>query len=131
MQKSLRWKFLVIVAVTLACVFGVTGFPPSMEKMKERIHPGLGLRGGMHLILQVVTDGGVNIETDLTLERVKDDLRNRQVAFSEVRKRDVRNIEIRDVDTQKTSDLRAALDEGFPAWDRSSLPGVPNSYLLT
>jgi preprotein translocase subunit SecD len=25
----------------------------------------------------------------------------------------------------------AAVDEGFPSWDRSSLPGVPNSYLLT
>ena len=131
MQKSLRWKFLIIVAVTLACIFGVTGFPPSIENMKGRIHLGLDLRGGMHLILQVVTDDAVNIETDLTTERLKDDLRNRQVAFSEVRKRDVKSIEIRDVDAQKTSDFRAAVDEGFPAWDRSSLPGVPNSYLLT
>ena len=66
--------------------------------MKERIHLGLDLRGGMHLILQVVTDDAVNIETDLAVERLKEDLRNRQVAFSEVRKRDVKSIEIRDVD---------------------------------
>jgi preprotein translocase subunit SecD len=43
----------------------------------------------------------------------------------------VKSIEIREADAQKTSDLRAAVDEGFPSWDRSSLPGVPNSYLLT
>jgi len=115
MQKSLRWKFLTIVAVTLACVFGVTGFPPSINNMKERIHLGLDLRGGMHLILQVVTDDAVNIETDLAVERLKEDLRNRQIAFSEVRKRDVKNIEIREADAQKTSDLRAAIDEGFPS----------------
>ncbi|MBM3802187.1 MAG: protein translocase subunit SecD [Acidimicrobiia bacterium] len=131
MQKSLRWKLLTIIAVTLACIFGVTGFPPSVDKVKERIHLGLDLRGGMHLILQVVTDDAVNIETDLTVERLKEDLRRRQVTFSEVRKRDVKSIEIREPDAQKTSEVRAAIDEGFPAWDRSSLPGVPNSYLIT
>lgn len=131
MQKNLRWKFVLIVAVTLACIFGVMGFPPSVGKMRERIHLGLDLRGGMHLILQVVTDDAVNIETDLAVERLKEDLRNRQVAFSEIRKRDVKSIEIRDADAQKTSELRAAVDEGYPSWDRSSLPGVPNGYLLT
>ena len=39
--------------------------------MKERIHLGLDLRGGMHLILQVVTDDAMNIETDLAVERLK------------------------------------------------------------
>ena len=43
----------------------------------------------------------------------------------------MKSIEIRDADAQKTSEFRAAVDEGFPSWDRSSLPGVPNSYLLT
>jgi len=131
MQKRLRWKFVLIVAVTVACVFGVMGFPPSVNKMKERIHLGLDLRGGMHLILQVVTDDAVNIETDLAVERLREDLRSRQVAFSEVRKRDVKSLEIKDVDAQKTAEFRAAVDEGFPAWDRSSLPGAPNSYLVT
>src|SRR5215510_2342073 len=131
MKKGLRWKFVVIVGVTLACVFGVTGLPPSLERMKERIHLGLDLRGGMHLILQVVTDDAVNIETDLTVERLKEDLRNRQVTFAEIHKRDVRSIEAREIDPQKTSEFRATVDESFPSWDRSTLPGVPNSYLLT
>ncbi len=131
MQKKLRWKLLLIVAVTLACVFGVTGFPPSEAKMRERIHLGLDLRGGMHLILQVVTADAVNIETDLAVERLKEDLRSRQIAFSEIRKRDVKTIEIRDVDPQKNSELRGAIDEGFPSWDRSSLPDAPNSCLMT
>ena len=64
-RKNLRWRFLVILGATVICILGVTGFPPSLAKMKERIHLGLDLRGGMHLILQVVTDDAVNIETDL------------------------------------------------------------------
>src|SRR5262245_14263991 len=100
MHKSLRGKFMVIVAVTLACVFVVTGLLLSTNNMRERIHLGLDLRGGMHLILQVVTDDAVNIETDLAVERLKEDLRNRQIAFSEVHKRDVRSIEIREADAQ-------------------------------
>src|SRR6185503_14216042 len=119
MQKSLRWKFLVIVAVTLACVFGVTGFPPSINNMKERIHLGLDLRGGMHLILQVVTDDAVNIETDLAVERLKEELRSRQVSFSVIHKKDVKTIEAREIDPQKISDFRSIVDEGFQSWDRS------------
>ena len=130
-RKNLRWRFLVILGLTVICIVGVTGFPPSLAKMKDRIHLGLDLRGGMHLILQVVTDDAINIETDLAVERLRENLRSRQIAFSEVRKRDVKTIEIRDVDPQKTSEVRAAIDEGAPMWDRSSLPGSANSYGLT
>jgi preprotein translocase subunit SecD len=131
MRKNLRWKLVLILAVTVVCILGVTGFPPSVTKMKERIHLGLDLRGGMHLILQVVTDDAVNVETDLAVERLKEDLRSRQIAFSEVTKRDVKNIEVRDVEPQKTSEFRSIVDEGFPIWDRSSLSGSANSYVLT
>jgi preprotein translocase subunit SecD len=97
--------------------------------MKERIHLGLDLRGGMHLILQVVTDDAVNIETDLAVERLKEELRSRQVSFSEIHKKDVKTIEAREIDPQKISDFRSIVDEGFQSWDRSALPG--NSYVLT
>src|SRR4030095_14150234 len=113
MRKNLRWKLLTIAAVIIVCVLGVTGLPPKPQNIKERIHLGLDLRGGMHLILQVVTDDAVNIETDVAVERLKEDLRSRQVAFSEVRKRDVKSIEVREIDPQKTAEFRAAVDEGF------------------
>jgi preprotein translocase subunit SecD len=97
--------------------------------MKERIHLGLDLRGGIHMILQVVTDDAVNMETDQVVDRVKEELRSHQISFSEVRKRDLKQLEIREVDPQKTSEARALLDENFPTWDRSSLAEVPNSFL--
>src|SRR5215510_13901247 len=131
MRKNLRWKIMLIVAVTLACLAGFAGLPPSLTKMKERIHLGLDLRGGIHMILQVVTDDAVNMETDQVVERIKEELRSRQISFSEVRKRNLKQIEIREVDPQKTSEVRGIIDDNFPTWDRSSLPEVANSFLLT
>jgi len=131
MRKNLRWKIVLIIAVTLACIAGFAGLPPSGTKMKERIHLGLDLRGGIHMILQVVTDDAVNMETDQMVERIKEELRSRQISFSEVRKRDLKRLEIRELDPEKTSEARSLIDDNFPTWDRSSLTEVPNSFLLT
>jgi preprotein translocase subunit SecD len=130
MRKRLRWKLIAIFAVTVICVLGITGFPPSLGKLKQRIHLGLDLKGGTHLILQVVTDDAVNGETDQAIERVKQELRSREIAYSEVRKRDLKHIEVHELDSQKTGEARSMFDDLFKAWDRSSLPDVPNSYLL-
>jgi preprotein translocase subunit SecD len=131
MYKNLRWKLLSIVLLTILCILGVTGVPPSITSIKQRIHLGLDLKGGTHLILQVVTDDAINVETDQAIERTKEGLRSRQIAFGEVRKRDVRHIEIREVEAAKNSELRAMLDEEFRDWDRSSMAEAPNSTLLT
>jgi preprotein translocase subunit SecD len=131
MYKNLRWKLLSIVIVTIFCILGVTGLPPSLQNVKARIHLGLDLKGGTHLIQQVVTDDAINVETDQAVERIKESLRSRQIAFGEVRKRDVRHIEIREVDATKTSELRAMIDEELRDWDRATLADAPNSTLLT
>src|SRR3974390_642458 len=131
MRKNLRWKLIFISSVTVACILGITGLPPSWNNVKERIRLGLDLRGGIHLVLQVVTDDAVNIETDQAVERIKDELRSRQVSFAEVRKRDQRTIEIREIDPQKHSEVRGIIDDYFQYWNRSTLSDAPNSYLLT
>jgi len=131
MRKRLRWRLVVIFAVTVICLLGITGFPPSLGKMEQRIRLGLDLKGGTHVILQVVTDDAVNSETDQAVERIKQELRSRDIAFSEVRKRDLKHIEVRALDPQKASEVRAIFDDFFRGWDRSSLPDVPNSYLLS
>jgi preprotein translocase subunit SecD len=131
MRKNLRWKLLLILVITVACIVGFAGFPPSLAKMKEKIHLGLDLKGGVHMILQVVTDDAVNVETDQAVERIKEELRSRQISFAEVRKRDLTHIEIREVDPQKTSEVRRLIDDTFQYWNRSNLPDAPNAYLLT
>ena len=57
MDKSLRVKAAIIVAVVLICIYGVIGIPKSKEELianwNNNIKLGLDLRGGSHLVLQV------------------------------------------------------------------------------
>ena len=57
MKKNLNSKIALIVAVLLVCLYGIFGIPSGfsgkalMDAMTKRIHLGLDLRGGAHLIL--------------------------------------------------------------------------------
>jgi preprotein translocase subunit SecD len=73
MRKNLRWRFFIIVVVTIICVLGITGFPPSLGKIKERIRLGLDLKGGTHLILQVVTEDAVSSDRPAPAEPARSD----------------------------------------------------------
>jgi preprotein translocase subunit SecD len=67
MQRKLMWRWLLIGAVTAAAVFFMV--PPD-----KRIHLGLDLRGGIHLVLRVNTADAIRAEVDDAMERVRADL---------------------------------------------------------
>ena len=54
----------------LIAIYGIFGIPSGvsrqgdLEAMTRHIHLGLDLKGGVHLILQVVVSDAVNAETD-------------------------------------------------------------------
>jgi preprotein translocase subunit SecD len=70
MQKKLLTKTLIIVAVLLVFLYGIFGIPKSLngEGLKQavlaNIHLGLDLKGGTHLILQVMVNDAINAESD-------------------------------------------------------------------
>jgi preprotein translocase subunit SecD len=94
MKKNLKNKVALIVAVLLVCLYGIFGIPSGvsgkalMEAMSSRIHLGLDLRGGAHLILQVVVKEAVNAETDNAVARIQQDLKTANLTFSQVYKPD-------------------------------------------
>ena len=55
MAKNLRWKVLTIVAVVALSIFA---FYPPIQKVRL----GLDLKGGVHLVLRVVTDDALRLE---------------------------------------------------------------------
>ncbi len=80
MRNRPRTRLLLILATLLVFVFGIFGIPrgvtPSALKQSllNRIHLGLDLRGGTHLILQVMVDEAVGAATDSDLVRMQTDL---------------------------------------------------------
>jgi preprotein translocase subunit SecD len=66
-NKNLRWRVIVILAVIGLAVWSF--YPPG-----QKINLGLDLKGGVHLVMRVRTDEALRIETETTVERLRETL---------------------------------------------------------
>src|SRR5208283_1035684 len=139
MNKNLLAKTILIIAVLVVFLFGIFGIPGSLSNkgllaaLQSRIHLGLDLKGGTHLILQVQVNDAINADTDRAVERLKDALKSGNIAFGEISKTDPQNhpelIQIKGVPPESSSELRRIVSEKLPDYDLTS--GAENSWTLT
>ena len=130
MNKNLGWKLIVIIGTLLVFLFGIFGVPQSftgsglLASLQNRIHLGLDLKGGTHLILQVQVNDAVNVNSNNAVERLKTDLRARKVAYAEISKPDPVNnpdkIVLKGVPPESSSDLRSLVSDRLPEYDLTS-----------
>src|SRR5215813_2730464 len=96
-MKNFTWKLVLIAGTLLLFLFGIFGVPKDwsgqglLASLQDRIHLGLDLRGGTHLILQVVVNDAVNAESDRAVERLKDRLGKRKINYTDISKPDPTN----------------------------------------
>ncbi len=111
MKRKLRWKIILVIAVVGLAVF--LAYPPS-----KKIHLGLDLRGGMHLVLQVVTDDSVRAETDQEISRLRQRLEKENIAYDSIVKTEnkVDEFTILKIDPEKLGQVREILDDEFRQW---------------
>jgi preprotein translocase subunit SecD len=138
MNKNLRWKVIVIIAVMLVFLFGIFGVPKSwsgsglLASMTDRIHLGLDLKGGTHLILQVQVNDAVKADAERAMERLKDEMRTRKINYADISQPDAVNnpdrVVIKGVPPDATSDLRSLISDRLPEYDATS--GAENSWVL-
>ncbi len=139
MNKNLGWKLIVIVVTLLIFLFGIIGIPEKwsgsglLEAMQNRIHLGLDLKGGTHLILQVQVNDAVNVDSDNAVERLKADLRARKINYSEITKPDPVNspekIVLKGVPPESRSDLLSIVQDRLPEYELTS--GSDNSWAIS
>jgi len=138
MKKNLLWRVILILATLVVFVWGIfLGTDPekSVQAIKagglvagiqQNIHLGLDLRGGTHLILQVQVNDAVNAETDQTIERLKDALKKKNIAYGDIIKLDPaatpQSITLRGVDVASAGDLRSIIADQFGEYDLTSGP---------
>ncbi len=79
MKGKLTWRWVLIGAVTVFAVYFMV--PPD-----KRIHLGLDLKGGIHLVLQVNTQDAVRAEVDDAMERVRVDLTEKGAAPTSIQR---------------------------------------------
>ena len=94
MQKNLLIKTIFIIAVLLIFAYGIFGIPKSFtpqglkEAMLQRVHLGLDLRGGTHLILQVMVNDAINADSDRLVDRLKAKFAEKHITYGEIVKPD-------------------------------------------
>src|SRR2546427_7714937 len=131
MNKRIRNRLIVILGVTILSVYLFAGFPPSRAKMHDRIRLGLDLRGGTHLVLQVVTDDAIRAETDQAIETIRQVLVRENIIFRQLTRTQNNEFKVVGVDPAKDADFRRILNERLTEWDLvSTLGDVPNTYTL-
>src|ERR1700743_3460747 len=117
-------KTLLIVAVLLVFVFGIFGIPKGIglsawkTALTNNIHLGLDLKGGIHLVLQVMVQEAVSAETDNAAARIQADLQQAGLGARTVLKPDPKKPEIIQVlgtPADKGSDVRNLLDTRYGA----------------
>src|SRR5438067_2249061 len=129
MNKRVRTRLLITVGVTILSIGLFAGFPPSVAKMKQKVQLGLDLKGGTHLVLQVVTDDAIRAETDQAIESVRTQLSKENIAFRQLTRTANNTLQAVGVDPAKDSDFRRILNERFTEWDLISTAGeVRNTY---
>ena len=139
MNKNLLWKLLLILGILVVFLFGIFGIPQSfsgqglLAAITNRIHLGLDLRGGTHLILQVQVNDAVNIDSDNAVEVLKEQLNKLKVSFADISKPDPVNspdkVVLKGVSPDARKDLLDIVSERLPEYNLSS--GADNTWTLT
>src|SRR5229473_2061337 len=139
MNKNLTWKLALIIAILLFFLYGIFGIPSSwsgrglLASLQQRIHLGLDLKGGTHLILQVQVNDAVKVEADNAIERLKSELRARKINYTEISQPDPANspdkIVIKGVPPEVSSDLRSIVSDRLPEYNLAS--GAENTWTLS
>ncbi|UCE22307.1 MAG: protein translocase subunit SecD, partial [Candidatus Aminicenantes bacterium] len=110
MKKDLRWKSILVLAVIVLA--GILAYPPG-----EKIHLGLDLEGGMHLVLEVITDDALSIETGQEILRLEDQLKRKNLTYTTVSKDGTTQFSILEINLDQENEIRDLLDEFFKDWD--------------
>ena len=139
MNKNLGWKLALIIGTLLFFLFGIVGVPNNwsghglLAAIQQRIHLGLDLKGGTHLILQVQVNDAVKVDSDNAIERLKQDLRTHKINYTEITQPDPANnpdkIVLKGVPPESSSDLRSIVSERLPEYNLAS--GAENSWTIS
>ena len=142
MRKNLTQKTILIIVVLAVCVLGITGIPSGFsgsalkQSILDRIHLGLDLKGGTHLILQVMVDEAVGITTDSDASHIQQDLASNGITLppnSVVKPDPTKNpalIQINNAPPDRSSDIHSVLNSRYgQQYDVSS--GANGVWTLT
>jgi preprotein translocase subunit SecD len=112
MRPELRWKAVVYGGFLLACAVAI--WPPyERDGVPGRIKLGLDLRGGIHLVLQVVVEDALNATVDDAVTTTRDQAERKGIQVGAVQRVSERSFSVEGVEPARVKDMRDVLRDFF------------------
>jgi preprotein translocase subunit SecD len=113
MQKNLRFKLILILLFMAVCAYYFVSPKQKGAPWFSRLNLGLDLKGGIHLVLRVVTDDALNQELNQDADRISQELKSNGISFGSSKKGNGYSVEIVGVDAAGNNNARAYLDTRY------------------
>jgi preprotein translocase subunit SecD len=110
MRKGLRWKSILVVLVTGLSIF--LAYPP-----QKKINLGLDLKGGIHLVLQVMTDDALNTEANQEILRLEEQMKKKNLEYKNITPGIPGRFAIQEINPDQEGQIKDLLDENFKEWN--------------
>jgi preprotein translocase subunit SecD len=136
-MSNLRWKVVTILTV-FVIFFGLGIYPILAARyhapapgwlMDKQLKLGLDLKGGVHLVLRVETDDALRLVTEQEMERLREELKTRNIPVGSLDAPDVIHFKVVGVPPAQDAAFRTAANEVQANFDRGS--GVNGTYTFT
>lgn len=119
MEKNIKVRAVVAAIVTLAGIFYLmpsitTSLPTFWKDYVDKIHLGLDLRGGMHLVLEVETDKAVESAVERAVNTLKSLLMEKRVRFRHLERINGTMISLQLPNQEASDSLNEILKDTFP-----------------
>ncbi len=122
-MKKLGWRAGIAAALmVVAFVFLVPSVTEELPAWwsgvlpKDKIHMGLDLQGGVHLILEVEVKKAVESYLERVVEDLKPDLRKSKIRVVDLKRRGLEGVEVTLAPDQETKDLETLVGTGYPSF---------------
>ncbi|MEW6380311.1 MAG: protein translocase subunit SecD [bacterium] len=139
MKSNLKWRFWLIAIIILVSVIYVM---PSLLGSKlpywwkkplptDKVHLGLDLQGGMHLVLGVKLEKAIENTLETTVGALKDDIQKKGAVYDYIKRIDQRSIELNVVKADFVPKVQEILNDYFNFTITHPYQGSSTKFLLT
>lgn len=133
MARNLSWRILLVVIVMLTGLFYLTpsltsNVPSWWTKVVDKIHLGLDLQGGMHLIIEVQTEKAVDNALAQSVENLEEVLDENKIPFIEVMLRKDKSIAVEFLDDSSSKKFFDTMSDYFSTLEKTKTETGPGFY---
>ncbi len=105
MRPELRWRAIGYGSFLLMCAVAI--WPPyDRNGVPGRIHLGLDLRGGIHLVLQVVVEDALNATVDDAVTTARDQASRKGIQVASVQRTSPNSFSVEGIEPARVKDMR-------------------------